>query len=43
VLVVLGVVSLAESVTIVEWGWLLLVICAIKAAQDKSWRGPVLG
>jgi exopolysaccharide production protein ExoQ len=43
VLVVLGVVSLAESVTIVEWGWLLLVICAIKAAQDKSWRGTVLG
>jgi O-antigen ligase len=39
VLVVLGVVSLAESVTIVEWGWLLLVVCAIKAAQDKSWRG----
>jgi exopolysaccharide production protein ExoQ len=43
VLVVLGVVSLAESVTLVEWGWLLLVVCAIKAAQDKSWRGPVLG
>ena len=39
VLVVLGVVSLAESITIVEWGWLLLVVCALKAAQDKSWRG----
>lgn len=38
VLVVLGVVSLAESVTLVEWGWLLLVVCSIKAAQDKSWR-----
>ncbi|WP_150306928.1 O-antigen ligase family protein [Planctomonas psychrotolerans] len=39
VLIVLAIVSLAQSYTLVEWGWLLLVICAVKAAQDKSWRG----
>jgi exopolysaccharide production protein ExoQ len=38
VLVVLVVSSLAESVTLVEWGWVLLVICAVKAAQGRSWR-----
>lgn len=38
VLVVLVVASLAESVTVVEWGWVLLVICAVKAAQGRSWR-----
>ena len=39
VLVVLAVVALAESIVLVEWGWMLLVICVVKAAQDKSWRG----
>lgn len=42
VILVLAIVSLAESFTLVEWGWMLLVVCAVKAAQDKSWRG-VLG
>lgn len=39
VLVVLLATSTAESATLVEYGWLLLVICSVKAARDLSWRG----
>lgn len=38
VLVVLIVSSLAESSILVEFGWLTLVICSVKAAQHLSWR-----
>ncbi|MEB0001326.1 O-antigen ligase family protein [Cryobacterium sp. MDB1-18-2] len=38
ILVVLIVTSLAESTVLVEAGWLLLLICALTAAQGKSWR-----
>jgi exopolysaccharide production protein ExoQ len=38
VLVVLGVTSAAESTVLVEFGWLLLLICSVKAAQGQSWR-----
>ena len=37
-LVVLAVTSFAESFTLVEGGWMLLVVCAVKAARDMSWR-----
>jgi O-antigen ligase len=39
VLVVLLATSTAESAILVEYGWLLLVICSVKAARDLSWRG----
>jgi exopolysaccharide production protein ExoQ len=38
ILVVLITVSLAESSTLVEFGWFTLVVCALKASQDLSWR-----
>ncbi|MGO4784824.1 O-antigen ligase family protein [Cryobacterium sp. W22_MBD10_FK3] len=38
VLVVLLVTSAAESTALVEFGWLLLLICSVKAAQGQSWR-----
>jgi len=38
VLVVLLVTSAAESTVLVEFGWLLLLICSVKAAQGQSWR-----
>ncbi|NYD66674.1 exopolysaccharide production protein [Agromyces atrinae] len=38
VLVALATVSLLESTTIFDLGWMLLVICAIKASRDMSWR-----
>ncbi|WP_291046295.1 O-antigen ligase family protein [Herbiconiux sp.] len=39
VIVVLVATSMAESAVLVEYGWLLLVICSVKAARDLSWRG----
>lgn len=38
VLIVLLVASLAESVILVEFGWLLFVTCAMIAAHRLSWR-----
>ena len=38
VLVVLLATSAAESTVLVEFGWLLLLICSVKAAQGQSWR-----
>lgn len=38
VLVALLVTSVFESSILVEAGWLLLVICAVKASQGMSWR-----
>ncbi|MCT9818748.1 O-antigen ligase family protein [Microbacterium sp. W1N] len=37
-LVALGVTSLFESVALYGTGWLLLVICAVRAGQSRSWR-----
>ncbi|MEY2849986.1 MAG: hypothetical protein RI885_2653, partial [Actinomycetota bacterium] len=34
----LVIVSAAESFALVEFGWLTLVICILKASQDLSWR-----
>ncbi|WP_400993986.1 O-antigen ligase family protein [Agromyces sp. GXQ0307] len=38
VLVALAVTSVAESFVLLEGGWMLLVVCAVKAARDMSWR-----
>lgn len=38
VLVILLAFSAAESSALVEFGWLLLLICSVKAAQGLSWR-----
>jgi len=38
VLVVLLVGALAESSILVDFGWLSLVICSVKAARELSWR-----
>ena len=38
VLVVLLLVSGAESSALVEFGWFTLIVCAVKAAQELSWR-----
>ncbi|RLK47746.1 O-antigen ligase family protein [Microbacterium telephonicum] len=37
-LVALGVTSLFESVALYGTGWLLLVVCAVRAGQSRSWR-----
>jgi O-antigen ligase len=38
VLVVLVISSLAESLVLVEFGWLTLVVCTVKASRELSWR-----
>ncbi len=37
-IVALGVTSLFESVALYGTGWLLLVVCAVRAGQSRSWR-----
>jgi exopolysaccharide production protein ExoQ len=41
VLVILLVTSTAESAVLVGFGWLLLVVCSVKAAQGMSWRSAL--
>jgi len=41
ILVILLVTSTAESTVLVGFGWLLLVVCAVKAAQGMSWRSAL--
>ncbi len=38
IVVALAVTSLAESTVLGEYGWMLLIVCAIKASQAMSWR-----
>ena len=38
VLVTLLVDSMFESFTLFGFGWLLLVLCAVRAGQSRSWR-----
>ena len=38
VLVALMTVSLAESTVLVDFGWLTLVVCTVKASRELSWR-----
>jgi hypothetical protein len=42
VLVALITVSVAESSILTEFGWLLLVICCVKASAELSWRSALL-
>ena len=37
-LVLLLVKLSAENTVLLEFGWLLLLICSVKAAQGMSWR-----
>lgn len=37
-LVALTVTALAESSILVEYGWLIFVVCSVKAARKLSWR-----
>lgn len=41
VLVALIVVSVAESSALTEFGWLLVVICCVKASSELSWRSAL--
>ncbi|PWC03818.1 O-antigen ligase family protein [Agromyces badenianii] len=41
-LVAIAVTSFAESFALVEGGWMLLVVCAVKAARDMSWRDALV-
>lgn len=41
VLVTLAVTSLFESFALFGTGWLLLVLCAVRAGQSRSWRDLV--
>jgi hypothetical protein len=41
ILVALLVASVAESIILVEFGWVLLLICAVKASQGLSWRSAL--
>lgn len=41
VLVALITVSVAESSILTELGWLLLVICCVKASSELSWRSAL--
>lgn len=38
VLLTLALTSLAESSVLVEFGWLTLVVCTVKASRELSWR-----
>lgn len=41
VLVTLGVESMFESFALTGTGWLLLVLCALRAGQTRSWRESI--
>jgi O-antigen ligase len=41
VLVALLVTDLTQSGILVEWGWLVVVVCAVKSAQHLRWRTPL--
>lgn len=38
IVVTLAATSFAESTVLGEYGWMLLIVCAIKASQSMSWR-----
>ncbi|HLS93844.1 MAG TPA: O-antigen ligase family protein [Microbacterium sp.] len=40
-LVALLVESMFESYTVSDLGWLLLVVCAVRAGQERSWRREI--
>jgi O-antigen ligase len=38
VLVALTIAGLAESSDLIEFGWLTIVVCSVKASRELSWR-----
>lgn len=38
IIIVLVATSMAESVLLIEVSWMLMIVCAVKAAQGMSWR-----
>jgi hypothetical protein len=38
VLLALAVTASAESSVLLEFGWLTLVVCTVKASRELSWR-----
>lgn len=43
IMIALGVLSLAESSILTEFGWMCFVICCLKASQELSWRTALRG
>jgi O-antigen ligase len=43
IMVALLTTALTESGILINWGWLVVVICSVKAAQHLRWRRPVPG
>lgn len=41
ILIALLATSATESVALVDYGWLLLVICTVNASQNMSWRSAL--
>lgn len=41
VLIVLLLISLAESTVLVEFGWLTFVVCCVTASRELSWRSAL--
>jgi O-antigen ligase len=41
ILVALLMTGLTESGILVNWGWLIVVVCSVKCAQHLRWRKPV--
>lgn len=41
ILIALLATSATESVALVDYGWLLLVICTVNASQNMSWRNAI--
>jgi hypothetical protein len=41
VLIVLLLVSLAESSILIEFGWLTFVVCCVTASRELSWRSAL--
>jgi exopolysaccharide production protein ExoQ len=41
VLIALLATSATESVALVDYGWVLLVVCTVNASQNMSWRSAV--
>jgi exopolysaccharide production protein ExoQ len=41
ILVAMLVTSTVESGLLIEWGWIVIVICSVKVAQHVSWRKPL--
>jgi exopolysaccharide production protein ExoQ len=41
ILITLAVDSMFESFTLADIGWFMLVLCALRAGQSRSWRESI--